>query len=170
MIQCDVRSEQCYQWYHGDCVGITSEQGMMMERDNKLFVCPFCDKDATTLRGLPSFTPTVLSNLLWRNSSITDLHTLFDDLYSKIVHWRHNLFLIPTGASGKAFVSELAFLIQSFADGLAIEPFALKALMVMPGLRESLKLCFVRGWCYRIIYLLSLLTSIVMISISSVLL
>ena len=42
--------------------------------------------------------------------------------------------MIPTDATGKAFVSELAFLIQSFADGSAIEPFALKALMVIPTL------------------------------------
>ena len=42
--------------------------------------------------------------------------------------------MVPTGGTGKAFVSELALLIQSFADGAAIEPFALKALMVMPVL------------------------------------
>ena len=42
--------------------------------------------------------------------------------------------MIPTGATGKAFVSELAFLIQSFADGSAIEPFVLKTLMVMLAL------------------------------------
>ena len=42
--------------------------------------------------------------------------------------------MVPTGSTGKAFVSELALLIQSYADGAAIEPFALKALMVMPAL------------------------------------
>ena len=42
--------------------------------------------------------------------------------------------MVPTGSTGKAFVSELALLIQSFADYAAIEPFALKALMVMPTL------------------------------------
>ena len=42
--------------------------------------------------------------------------------------------MVPTGSTGKAFVLELALLIQSFVDGAAIEPFALKALMVMPAL------------------------------------
>ena len=42
--------------------------------------------------------------------------------------------MVPTGSTGKAVVSALALLIQSFADGAAIEPFALKALMVMPAL------------------------------------
>ena len=42
--------------------------------------------------------------------------------------------MVPTGSTGKAFVSELALLIQSFTDGTATEPFALKALMAMPAL------------------------------------
>ena len=44
------------------------------------------------------------------------------------------MFRVPTGSTGRAFVAELAHLIQSFADGAAIEPFVLKSLMVMPAL------------------------------------
>ena len=134
MIQCDRRSERCYQWYHGDCVGITVDRGMQMDRDNVQYVCPFCDSAALNLRALPSFTSSILSDFTWRNSSSADLVVLFDDLYSQSVHWRPNLFRIPTGSTGRAFVAELAHLIQSFADGAAIEPFVLKALMVMPAL------------------------------------
>ena len=134
LIQCDRRSERCYQWYHGDCVGISTDKGMQMDRDDVPYVCPFCDSASLNLRSLPSFVTTTLSDFSWRNSLGADLATLFDDLYSKIVHWRPNLFMVPTGSTGKAFVSELALLIQSYADGAAIAPFALKALMVMPAL------------------------------------
>ena len=134
LIQCDRRSEHCYQWYHGDCVGISTDKGMQMDKDDIPYVCPFCDSASLNLHNLPSFVATSLSDFTWRNSSGANLAILFDDLYSKIVHWRPNLFMVPTGSTGKAFVSELALLIQSFADGAAIEPFALKALMVMPAL------------------------------------
>ena len=72
----------------------------------------------------------VTTDLAWRNSSDADLAILFDESCSKIVHWRPNLFMVLTGSTGKAFVSELALLIQSFADGATNEPFAL----VMPAL------------------------------------
>ena len=105
---------------------------MQIDKDDIPYVCPFCDS-ALNLCSLPSFVATTLSDFTWHNSSGADLAILFDDLYSKIVHWRPNLFTVPTGSTGKAFVSELALLIQSF-DGAAIEPFALKVLMVMPAL------------------------------------
>ena len=44
-----------------------------MEKDNELLVCTFCDKAASTLRGLSSFTPIALSSLSWCNFLITDL-------------------------------------------------------------------------------------------------
>ena len=42
--------------------------------------------------------------------------------------------MVPTDSTGKAIISETAHLIQSFADSAAIEPFTLKALMVIPAL------------------------------------
>jgi hypothetical protein len=38
MICCD----QCEEWYHGDCVGISVGQGKRMEREGKDYVCPVC--------------------------------------------------------------------------------------------------------------------------------
>ena len=77
------------------------------------YVCPFCDSATMNLRSLPSFTSSTLSDFTWRNSSSADLALLFDDLYSKVVHWQPNLFVVPAGGTGKAFVSELALLIQN---------------------------------------------------------
>ena len=49
--------------------------------------------------------------------------------YSEIVHWRKNLFRVPTG-----FVQELARLFRTFADSSALESVAMRAAMVMPAL------------------------------------
>ena len=38
--------------------------------------------------------------------------------YDKVVHWRRNLFNIPDGSGGGAFVNELARLIKKFTEPL----------------------------------------------------
>ena len=47
--------------------------------------------------------------------------------YNEVIHWRRNVFLVPSGTTGKAFVSELARLMQSYADGSSLESIAMKA-------------------------------------------
>ena len=54
--------------------------------------------------------------------------------YSEIVHWRRNVFSVPSGKAGKAFVSELARLFRSYADGSAFESIALTAAMILSQL------------------------------------
>ena len=40
MISCD----QCEDWFHGDCVGISLQQGRKMEENNEEYICPKCHK------------------------------------------------------------------------------------------------------------------------------
>jgi hypothetical protein len=54
--------------------------------------------------------------------------------YEVIVHWRRNLFKIPSGKAGKAFIRELTRMFRAYADGSALESVAMKAAMVMPAL------------------------------------
>ena len=53
------------------------------------------------------------------------------------VHWKMNLFRVPYGKAGKSFVSELARLFKSFAEGSALESVALKACTLMPILLQK---------------------------------
>lgn len=56
---------------------------------------------------------------------------LFDDLCLKIhssLATKLILFIVATSNTGKTFVAELAHFIQYFANGVATEPFVLKAL------------------------------------------
>ena len=54
--------------------------------------------------------------------------------YSEVIHWKRNVFRIPSGKAGKAFVSEMAKLFQAFAEEHRIESFALTAAVVLPHL------------------------------------
>ena len=54
--------------------------------------------------------------------------------YEEIVHWKKNLFKVPSGKAGKVFVRELARMFQAYADASALESVALYAAMVMPAL------------------------------------
>ena len=57
-----------------------------------------------------------------------------DAAYAEVVRWKHNLFLTPSGKSGREFVSELARLFRSYGEGSALESIAIKAAMVLPHL------------------------------------
>lgn len=71
------------------------------------------------------------TNFNWGTLSGQDFCKIINECYEEIVHWKRNLFLIPSGGAGKSFVTELARLFQAYADGSAMEDIALKACMVM---------------------------------------
>ena len=52
--------------------------------------------------------------------------------YEEMVHWRQNLFKIPSGRAGKDFTSEVTRLLSAFAEASALEGIALKAAMTLP--------------------------------------
>ena len=54
--------------------------------------------------------------------------------YNILVHWRCNLFVVPFGRVGKAFVQELARLHAAYGEGSSLECIAIKAAMVMCAL------------------------------------
>ena len=52
-------------------------------------------------------------------------------IYNEVVHWRNNLFTLPSGNVGKSFVAELARLFYSFAEETALESISFLAVCVM---------------------------------------
>ena len=58
-----------------------------------------------------------------------------ENAYNKLaVHWKRNLFNLPKGAPGKAFINELTKLINEWSSKLPNRDICLKALMVMSSL------------------------------------
>ena len=70
----------------------------------------------------------------WKDVTGLEFSAAIDDAYLQIVHWRKNLFKVPSGASGKRFVAELARLFESFSMESSFEAFSIKAAMTMPAL------------------------------------
>lgn len=53
-----------------------------------------------------------------------------------LVHWIPNLFMVPSGSSGKEFIGELVKLFDAFASKSSYESFAIKVVMTMPALQK----------------------------------
>ena len=56
---------------------------------------------------------------------------MINEAYDEIIHWKCNIFLLPSGSAGKSFVLEITKLLQAFASGSAMEYTALKASFVL---------------------------------------
>ena len=84
---------------------------------------------------LPPFKSTLGSDQFkWGDVPGQKFTNLIEEAYSLIVHWRRNLFKVPSGSSGKQFVAELARLFNAFTTESAMESIALTAAMTFPAL------------------------------------
>ena len=66
----------------------------------------------------------------WGSSSGPEFCDTVSYVYDEIVYWKQNLFQVPSGTSGKAFVVELSYLNQECTDCLSLESIALKVCSV----------------------------------------
>ena len=89
---------------------------------------------ANTSQSLPQFSPITATNFHWGDMTGEEFSQTINTYYEEIVHWKKNIFKIPSGKAGKAFVIELARLLRSYSDDSAMEGIALKAAMTMPAL------------------------------------
>ena len=83
---------------------------------------------------LPPFIPLERTCFSWADLDGSEVVEIINEAYTEIVHWRRNVFAVPSGEAGKKFVTELARLFQAFADRSALEQIAIKAAMIMPAL------------------------------------
>ena len=92
--------------------------------------------EGTTLptSDLPEYVHASAPNFRWGDIEGEELCNRIDRCYEEIVHWKRNLFKVPSGRAGKAFARETTRLLRAFSEGSALESVALKAIMVMPSL------------------------------------
>ena len=91
-------------------------------------------RDASSSRDLPEYSNPAAYTAPWGEIDSATMLQQLNAAYAETVHWRRNIFSVPSGASGKEFVGELARLLQAFAEGSALESIALTTAMVMPAL------------------------------------
>ena len=73
-------------------------------------------------------------NFTWGLTDAVSFTRQISEVYNEVVQWKRNIFKIPHGNTGKAFVSQLALLYNAFGTASALEPVALQATIVMPHL------------------------------------
>ena len=83
---------------------------------------------------LPETTPMVTPTFTWGDVDAEPFTQRLDHAYSVVVHWRRNVFAVPSGKAGTGFVSKLSRLFLAYAEGSALESIALKAAMTMCAL------------------------------------
>ena len=86
----------------------------------------------TTKEDHPTSHP---SRRIWGEHTTEDIREKIDAIYDEIVVWRRNIFMLPSGAAGKQFVSETTKWIEYWnQDSLDFKNIALKVVMIMPAL------------------------------------
>ena len=92
------------------------------------------DQDSNQSHPLPGFTAIPTSNFQWGDKDGEYLTQKLDQCYKEVVHWRRNLFKIPSGKAGTSFVREVSRMFQAYAESSALEGIAMKAAMILPAL------------------------------------
>ena len=59
---------------------------------------------------------------------------MIDETYNEIIHWRKNLFKIPSGRAAKMFILELATWLEHFNINSDYQCIALKVYFILPCL------------------------------------
>ena len=89
-------------------------------------------KEEGVLGGLPAFNEMTSSlNFTWGKVDGKTFCRTIEAAYGEAVHWRRNVFSVPSGKVGKSFVAELARLWRAYGSASALECVALQAGMVM---------------------------------------
>ena len=79
--------------------------------------------------------PEYFAKYRWGNVDEKTFEKNLHFVYEKIVYWRKNLFLLPTGkAAGKRYIDETTRLLSAWVEDSIIKDVAFKAIMVMPSL------------------------------------
>ena len=89
------------------------------------------DQDKETSKEIDSIPE---CNFKWGRRDGPEAFKILSSAYREIVHWRPNVFQVPSGNTGKAFVTEIARLYQSFADKSSLESISIKASIVCQAL------------------------------------
>ena len=70
----------------------------------------------------------------WGNEGSVNITKYICDAYEKIVFWRKNIFMLPTGSIGKKYVVETTKLLNAWTSNSLMKDIAFKAIHIMPSL------------------------------------
>ena len=88
----------------------------------------------TPISPLPPFSSSSEPTFSWGDMDGETFSCALNGIHDETVHWKRNLFNVPSGKVGTAFVRELSKMFRVYTDRSALESVAMKAAMVMPAL------------------------------------
>ena len=92
------------------------------------------EADEVKVSDLPSYSLAALPNFMWGRIDRESFTHTISCCHAKIVHWKCNLFKVPSGKAGSAFTGELARLFRVYGESSAMELVAPNAAIVLPSL------------------------------------
>ena len=73
----------------------------------------------------------------WNDVAGSRFEDLINDAYKKTIRWERNIFMLPTGSSGKKFIDETTRLFDLWVNNTPYKLIALKAVYVMPATSKT---------------------------------
>ena len=70
----------------------------------------------------------------WHDMTGLQFTQTIDNIYDEIVHWRKNLFKLPSGTAGRSFISLLTNWLDHFNRGTEFCRIVLKVFIILPCL------------------------------------
>ena len=107
-----------------DIYETTTDNLEVFERGNS------CNSNHPNLPAYPDFQE--YPDFVWGSVDGTTFTNKINAAYDEAIHWQTNIFNLPFGKEGKAFVNELARLFRAYAESSSMEIIALKAAMTLP--------------------------------------
>ena len=123
-----IQCSHCDRWYHPNCAGLSpDEYSKALSDKDAPWHCHNCSE-------IPDFPPVPNRPYSWGNHSELTLPQTLYEIHCIVASWKPNLFKLPAGAAGKAFISEATRLINGWTNSSPLEPFAITALHLMGAL------------------------------------
>ena len=115
---------------------ITDEQNVEIETSTILEADVLTiETDNILLANISNYIPDEpYPNKDWHDTTGLQFTQTIDNIYDEIVHWRKNLFKLPSGTAGRSFISFLTNWLDHFNRGTEFCRIALKVFMVLPCL------------------------------------
>ena len=74
------------------------------------------------------------TNIRWGEQNLRGVSKKIQDAYERIAIWKENLFMLPTGAAAKKYITETTKLMNGWTNNLPLKDIGFKAIHIMPSL------------------------------------
>ena len=74
------------------------------------------------------------TNIKWGKRNLLEVSKKIQDAYERNAFWKKILFMLPTGAAAKKYISETTKLMNGWTNNSPLKDIAFKAIHIMPSL------------------------------------